>query len=51
MNAGVISQNFSKLYEGEVMITIALKCPFFGSEDVRAKAFTFQTRQNRGNPG
>jgi hypothetical protein len=27
---------YRKLYEGEGMVTIALKCPFCGSEDVRA---------------
>jgi transposase-like protein len=26
---------YRKLCEGEVMVTIALKCPFCGSEDVR----------------
>jgi transposase-like protein len=27
---------YRKLYEGEVMIAVALKCPFCGSEDVRS---------------
>jgi transposase-like protein len=26
---------YRKLYEGEVMVAIALKCPFYRSEDVR----------------
>jgi hypothetical protein len=32
----VLDLLYRKLYEGEGMVAVALKCPFCGSEDVRS---------------